>query len=208
MYTLYYKPGACSLAVHIVLEWVNAEYKAVRVNKADQDYLSINPAGAVPALDIGNGVILTQCSAILQFLARQYPEAALDAHPDAQSEAQLARWAAFLTGDLHPAFFPVFMPERYTTDTSEIALKNVKAAGLLLVEKKLRIIDQHLQGRDYFLGSRRTYADAYSVPMVRWAKSLLPGGLARFSNIERHHEQLTKDKTIVQVMKDEGIYDR
>lgn len=208
MYTLYYTPGACSLSVHIVLEWVEATYQAVQVNPADLDYREINPAGAVPALDIGTGVSLTQCSAILKYLAREYPKAALDLHENHEQESDLARWAAFLTGDLHPAFFPVFMPQRYTTDVSEDALKSVKAAGLLLVEKKLAIIEQHLEGRQYFMGNKRTYVDAYSVPMVRWAKKVLPDGLKSFNNVSRHHARLLEDAAVIRAMTDEGILER
>jgi glutathione S-transferase len=205
MYTLYYAPGACSLSVHIVLEWVGADYKAVKVSPADPDYRKINAAGAVPALDIGGTQALTQCSAILKYLARKFPQAELDMHDNLEQEAELTRWSAFLTGDLHPAFFPVFGSQRYTTDTSESALKNVKAAGLLLVEKKLALIDQHLEGKDYFVGNRRTYVDAYSIPMVRWAKNMLPGGLAKFSNVSRHHERLIQDEAVIRVMTDEGL---
>lgn len=208
MYILYYAPGACSLSVHIVLEWVEATYRAVNVNPADPGYLKINPVGAVPALDIGTGVSLTQCSAILKYLARRYPQAELDLHENHEVQADLARWASFLTGDLHPAFFPVFMPQRYTTDVSEDALKSVKAAGLLLVEKKLAILDQQLEGREYFMGSKRTYVDAYSIPMVRWAKNVLPDGLKNFSNVSRHHERLLEDAAVIRAMTDEGIFDR
>lgn len=208
MYTLYYAPGACSLSVHIFLEWVNAPYRALRVNPADASYGAINPAGAVPALDIGTGVPLTQCSAILKYLAQEYPQAGLDLHGDHAQEADLDRWAAFLTGDLHPAFFPVFKPQRYTTDVSEDALGSVKAAGLLLVEKKLAILDRQLEGHEYLVGSKRTYVDAYSIPMVRWAKKVLPGGLKNFSNVARHHERLLDDPAVIRVMTDEGILDR
>lgn len=208
MYTLYYAPGACSLSVHIFLEWVGAAYRGVQVNPADPGYREINPAGAVPALDIGTGVSLTQCSAILKYLAREYPQAGLDLHGSNPQEAELDRWAAFLTGDLHPAFFPVFKPERYTTDVSEGALANVKAAGLALVEKKLAILDQHLEERDYFAGGKRTYVDAYSIPMVRWATKVLPGGLNNFSNVARHHERLLEDAAVIRVMTDEGLLNR
>ncbi|ANH66632.1 glutathione S-transferase family protein [Mitsuaria sp. 7] len=206
MYTLYYSPGACSLSVHIVLEWISADYKAVKVSPSDPDFLRVNPAGAVPALDLGTGSPLTQCSAILKYLAGKYPAVELDARESPEREADLARWAAFLTGDLHPAFFPVFFAQRYTTDTSDEALSKVKAAGLLLVKKKLAILDQHLEGRDFFVGGKRSYVDAYSVPMVRWAKNFLAEGLAEFPNVVRHHEALLKDAAVVKAMTDEGIY--
>jgi glutathione S-transferase len=208
MYTLYYAPGACSLSVHIVLEWVAARYKAVKVDPADPDYLKINPAGAVPAMDIGGDAPLTQCSAILKFLSRRFPQANLDEHENQERDADLARWSAFLTGDLHPAFLPLFMPQRYTTDTSQDALDKVKAAGMLLVNKKLAVIDRHLQGREFFMGRKRTYVDAYSVPMIRWARSALPGGLEAYPDISRHHDHLLQDPGVVRAMTDEGIFGR
>lgn len=208
MYTLYYSPGACSLSVHIVLQWVGATYTAVKANAADPDYLKVNPAGAVPALDIGTDTPLTQCSAILHYLARRHPDSDLDEHLNQERDADLSRWAAFLTGDLHPAFFPVFMPQRYTTDHSEVALANVKAAGTLLVQKKLKVIDQHLQGREFFMGKKRTYVDAYAVPMVRWAKNVLPGGLKDYPDISRQHERMLQDESVVRAMTIEGILGR
>ena len=208
MYTLYYAPGACSLSVHIVLEWVGTEYKAVPVNPSDPDYLKVNPAGAVPALDIGQESALTQCSAILHFLARRFPAANLDEHDNLERDAELSRWSAFFTGDLHPAFYPLFMPGRYTTDTSGEALARVKAAGVLLVQKKLAILDKRLEGREYFMGSKRTYVDAYSVPMVRWATSALPGGLERYPDLSRHHKLMLSDAGVQRAMTEEGLLGR
>ncbi len=208
LYTLYYAPGACSLSVHIVLEWVNADYKAVKVNPSDPDYLRINPAGAVPALDLGTSAALTQCSAILKYLAAKHPEADLDEPEDAERAADLARWAAFLTGDLHPAFFPVFNPQRYTADTCEEAIGRVRAAAMELVKKKLSVIDHQLAGRRYFMGDKLSYVDAYAVPMVRWAKNILPTALGEFPNVARHHNELLSNIGVTKAMTDEGIHGR
>ena len=59
------------------LEWSGAPYGAIRVKLGDPEYKAINPAGAVPALDTGEGWVLTQAGAVLQDLARRYPEARL-----------------------------------------------------------------------------------------------------------------------------------
>ena len=48
---LYYFPGACSLVVHIVLEWVGARYETVELDFESTNsplYLAINPSGNVP----------------------------------------------------------------------------------------------------------------------------------------------------------------
>jgi glutathione S-transferase len=74
--TLYYAPGACSLAVHIVLEEIGAPFETVRLDLARGDqrapeFLSVNERGRVPAL-YEDGWVLTEVSAILRHLARAH----------------------------------------------------------------------------------------------------------------------------------------
>jgi len=97
----------------------------------------------------------------------------------ARDEAELDRWSHFLTGDLHPAFFPLFSPQRYTTSQDAAALEAVKTAAQALIAKKLDLVDAHLAGKDHVLGGRRTFLDAYALPMLRWARAMLPGGLQK-----------------------------
>lgn len=58
------------------------------------------------------------------------------------------------------------------------------------------------------MGSKRTYVDAYSVPMLRWAKNVLPGGLKEYPEVARQHERMLQDESVVRVMTDEGIFGR
>jgi glutathione S-transferase len=169
MLKLYYYPGACSLAPHVVLEWIGEPYEAIRVKLDDPEYKAINPARAVPALDTGEGWILTQAGAVLQYLAPRYPEARLGADGSIREQAELDRWSHFVTGDLHPAFFPLFAPQRYTISQDKAALEDVKAAAQALAAKKLGLLDEHLSGKDHVIGGRRTILDAYVLPMFRWA---------------------------------------
>ena len=80
MLTLYFSPGACSLASHIGLEETGASYEAKPILLAKQQqrteaYLKINPRGKVPALSV-DGKILVENTAILTYLARRFPEKA------------------------------------------------------------------------------------------------------------------------------------
>lgn len=193
MIKLYYAPGACSLAPHLTLEWIGKPYEAIRVQYGSPELLAVNPAGAVPTLDTGEGWLLTQAGAILHYLARRFPEAGLGAAHDPRAEAELDRWSSFFTGDLHPAFFPIFMPFRYTTDKAKEAQDAVRAAGLDLVRKRLKLLDEHLDGREWIVGDRRSVIDAYAFPMLRWAKNKLPEGLADVSNVEGHLGRMSAD---------------
>ena len=206
--TLYYAPGACSLAVHVVLEWIGKPYAAVAVNQHAADYKAINPAGAVPALDMGDGVILTQVDAILHYLARRHPEANLLDDRTLQTAAELDRWASFLTGDLHPAFFPVFSPHRYTISHDLAALEAVRSAGVELVRSKLVLLDHQLAGRSWVTGDKRTILDAYALPMLNWSQAKLPTGLAAFPSIASLHQRLLRDAAVPRVMIGAGLLER
>src|SRR5690606_3180936 len=144
MPTLYYAPGACSLAVHITLEWIGAPYEAVKVGYGSPELLAVNPSGAVPTLREDDGWLLTQAGAVLDYLARKHPEAGLAGGDSLREKAEAHKWSSFLTSDMHAAFWPIFMPFRYTTDASDEAKAKVVEAGKALARKQFAILNAHL----------------------------------------------------------------
>lgn len=194
---LYYHRGACSLAPHIVLEWIGAPYQAEAVEFGSQALLAVNPSGMVPALVEDDGWVLTQAGAILHYLAHQHPEADLAGGSGPRATAELDRWSSFFTGDLHPSFYPVFMPQRYTTDTSGRAA--TQEAGRKLVSKRLTLLDQQLAGKDWILG-KRSVVDAYAFPMLRWAAKLLPQGISEWKNLQALHDRMAADPAVQRVL--------
>lgn len=160
---LYFAPGTCALAPHIALNWVGADYEAVQVELNSAAYKRINPVGAVPALESGSGPIKTQADAILAYIAELYPQAGLGADADAESRFQLAEQMAFLTGDFHPAFWPFFGPQRYTTSEDEADLEKVKKASYALVDRVMTKLDRQLSEHNGHVAlGRRTIADPYA----------------------------------------------
>ena len=200
MPTLYYAVGACSLAPHIVLEWIGAPYQAVKVQYGSDDLLLVNPAGAVPTFREEDGWTLTQCGAILDYLAAKHPEAGLSGGGSLRAWAEAHRWSAFFTSDVHAAFWPIFMPNRYTTDDSAAARQAVVEAGQNLVAKQFAVLERHLNGRDYILDAGRSVVDAYSFPMIRWAMKLLPGGLAEYPNVQALYDRVAADPAVQRVL--------
>lgn len=200
MPTLYYAVGVCSLAPHIALEWVGVPYEAVRVQYGSQELLAVNPAGAVPTLREDDGWLLTQAGAILDYLAQKHPEAKLSGGNDIRAKAEAHRWSAFFTSDVHAAFWPIFMPNRYSTDESENARRAVAEAGRKLVAKQFGMLNRHLDGREYILDGGRPVIDAYSFPMIRWAIKLLPGGLNEYLNVQALHDRINADPAVQKVL--------
>jgi len=197
---LYYAVGACSLAPHIVLEWIGAPYEAIKVQFGSPELLAVNPAGAVPTLQEDDGWLLTQAGAILDYLAQKHPEAGLSGGAGARARAEAHRWSAFLTSDVHAAFWPIFMPQRYTTQSDEAAKAAVVEAGQKLVARQFSILDKHLEGREWILDGGRSVIDAYAFPMIRWASAKLPTGLSKFSNVQALHDRLAADSAVQKVL--------
>src|ERR1700722_15338245 len=107
MLTLYLSPGSSSMAVHIALHEIGADFESRPISFAKREqhspeYLAINPEGKVPTLLI-DGRRLTEVAAILYYLAKRFPAAALLPENDLEAEAQAISWMSFIAATLHPA---------------------------------------------------------------------------------------------------------
>src|SRR5438105_5427006 len=145
MLTLYYAPGACSMAAHIVLEESGEKYQPQPVDlaKGEQrtpEYLKIHPLGRVPALRLDNGEPLAENTAILPYLGKRFglwPN-------DAIAEAKALSVIGFFAASVHPAFAHAARPERYAADPAAHA--GLKEVGLKTFHSYLQQIDGMLAG--------------------------------------------------------------
>lgn len=166
---LYTSPGACSLADHIVLRWVDAaaDIEVVdRVARKQPVFLALNPAGAVPVL-VDDGWVLTQNAAILHYIADLHPQARL-AGDTPRERAEVNRWLAFLNADVHPAFHPLFGSTAFLEDAAVIG--RTKDAARVKLRGLFERLDAQLDGRDWLTGSR-SLADPYLFVVLRWARA-------------------------------------
>jgi glutathione S-transferase len=113
---LFYMPGACSLAPHIVANEAGIPLDLVRVDgktkktEAEQDYLATNPNGYVPTLVLDDGETLTEASVVVQYLADQKPDAGLMPPAGGMARYRVQQWLAFIATEMHKAFSPFFKP--------------------------------------------------------------------------------------------------
>lgn len=169
MLTLYFSPGACSLASHIGLEETGAPYevKPILLAKGEQKteaYLKINPRGKVPALSV-DGKIITENTAILTYLARRFPEKKL-MPTDPVEEARCIATMAWFSNIVHPSYQRYMRPERFAE--GEAAQATVKETGQKSFWANCQEIDSMLQGRDWIMGSQYTLADGYALVFYGW----------------------------------------
>ena len=170
MLTLYYSPGACSMASHIALEESAAQFegKQVALAKGEQktaEYLKINPRGKVPALKLDDGSVLTENTAILAYLGKRFPEKGL-LPKDPAAEARCISMMAWLSNSVHPAFTHTFRPERFSEDQS--ALPSIKESGKKTFWAGLQEIDGIVAGKKWMQGEQFTACDPYALVFYGW----------------------------------------
>ena len=166
MLTLYYTPGACSLAAHIVLEESGEPYEKQSVDMAkgeqrSESYLKLNPHGRVPALRLDDGEALSENTAILPYLGKRFGLWPSEPMADARALSLIGFFAA----SVHPAHAHVGRPERYATDPA--AYPTIKEAGLKSFHGYLKQIDGMLAGREWF-SDQYSVLDAYGLVFYAW----------------------------------------
>jgi glutathione S-transferase len=202
MLTLYYGPGACSMASHIVLEESGEKYEAKRMDlaKGEQrtpDYLKMNPLGRVPLLQLDNGEPLAENTAILPYLGKRF-----NLWPtDPAAEAKALSLIGFFASSVHPAHGHVGRPERYTADTAAHA--GIKEQGLKTFHGHLKQIDEKLAGREW-LGDKYSVLDPYAFVFYTWGvRRELPMG--ELKNYTAFKDRMTKRPAVGRVLEDEKI---
>jgi glutathione S-transferase len=169
MLTLYFSPGACSLASHIGLEETGTPYelKPILLAKGQQrteEYLKINPRGKVPSLSI-DGKILVENTAILTYLARRFPEKRL-MPTDPAEEARCIGTMCWFSSVVHPSYQRAMRPERFAE--GETAQATVKETGRKSFWANCQEIDSMIQGKDWVMGSEYTLVDPYALVFYGW----------------------------------------
>lgn len=199
---LYTSPGACSLADHIALQWTGEPFEAKIVSRTERKqpaFLALNPAGAVPVLQVGDWV-LTQNAAILNYLADKFPDAKLGGDGTPEGRAEVNRWLAFLNADVHPAFHPIFGS---TAALGEDADTRAKEQAQQTLRGYFARSDAQLEGKEWLTGTR-SIADPYLFVVIQWAKKT-GVDLAGLDNLARFDAQMAADQGVQAALKSEGL---
>lgn len=206
---LYYSPGACSLAPHIVLEEIGRPYQTHLVSSMDgstktAEYLEINPKGRVPVLDTGTDVI-TEVPAIMTYLARTYPESKLlDDSPI--NFARALEWMNWLASGVHALpVAQIWRVERFADDPD--AYSSIKRQGMLNLESSYQMIEQKLQELPdlWVIGNSYSIVDAYLLVFYRWGNRLGLDMKPTFPVWTKHALALLEREAVQKVLEHEQI---
>ena len=202
MLTLFYAPGACSMASHIVLEESGEKYEPKRMDlsKGEQrtpEYMKIHPLGRVPALKLDDGSPLSENTAILPYLGKRFglwPS-------DPLKEAKALSIVGFFATTVHPAHGHIGRPERYATDKAAHA--SIQETGKKSFHGYLEQIDGMYAGREW-LAERYSVLDPYALVFYSWGlKRELP--VAQMKNYTALKDRMLKRPAVQRVLADEGV---
>ena len=200
---LYSKPGACSTADHIALQWTGGAFEVEVMDKDTMKapaFLAINPAGAVPAVVDGD-FVLNQNAAIMGYIADSFPQAGLGGDGSPRQRAEATRWLSFVNSDLHPAFTPMFAPGKFIEDPAQY--EAIKAAARLRVRSVLETAERRLQDRQWLAGFR-SFADPYLYMTLRWAGGL-GVDLSGLDALAAFKSRMDADAGVQRALKAEGL---
>jgi len=195
---LYFAPLACSMSARISLYEAGVPVEFVQVDTKQRrtadgrDYASVNPMAQVPALELDDGTVITENTAVLQYIAGSAPHASL-APTDAKGRAQLQLWLGFIATELHKA---IFMP-LFDAKASE----PVKAYAREKIAQRMAVLERHLNGREYLL-DRFSVADAYLATILNWA-SATNVDLAQWPAVAAYQKQIVRRSSIARALGEE-----
>lgn len=197
---LYYSPGACSQAPHILMHELGMSHDAVRVDLRAKtledggDYLAINPKGSVPALEFGSGEVLTENAVILQYLGDRAADDSAFPGLGSFRRYRVLEWVNFITTELHKSFAPLFNAE---------ASDETKAFFRQLLAQRFDFVEGRLGQGPFLLGDTLTIADPYLFVMCRWSDSML--GLDKWPNLAAFFERMLERPAVRNVLRFEGL---
>jgi glutathione S-transferase len=206
MIKLYYSPGACSLAPHIVLEELGIAYDSMLVSLKDgehkkADYLKVNPRARVPALNV-DGKVLTECVAILTYLGGGFADRGLWPK-DTWKQAEAISLMSWLSSTVHVTFAGVIRPERYALDAT--AQENIKQSCRAALERQFAEIDKLLTGKTFAMGGQYSVVDPYLLVFYRWGNRIGIPMKERFPVWTKHALRVHSRPTVKRVFEAEGI---
>lgn len=197
---LFFSPGACSLAPHIVSRELGLNVEAVKVDLpakkyAGGDFLKINPKGQVPTLQTEKGDILTEGAVIMEYLSDQAPGKNLMPSAGSWERYRCQEWLNFVATEMHKGFGVLWnraMPEE------------AKEITRTTLSKKIEFLNEHFKTNDFLMGKTMTVADPYLFTILSWSK-IHKIDLTPFPKVMGFIERMMSRPSVQTAMQEEGL---
>jgi glutathione S-transferase len=198
---LYYSPGACSMAPHIVAREAGYQFDLEKVDipskktAGGEDFWQINPKGYVPALKLDNGQVLTEVGVIIQYLADQKPDSGLVPKAGTMERYHLMEAVNFAATEIHKQIGALFNP-KMTPEMKEVQLG--------VIERRFNALEKALEGKQYVMGEKFSVADAYLFTVLNWT-GMHKIDLGKWPNIKGFMARVAARPKVQETLKAEGL---
>lgn len=199
---LYYAMGTCSLAPHIALHEIEAEFEIEKVDikgdhktESGRDFYTINPKGYVPALEMGDGEVLAEGVAIQLYIASLRPDLNLAVSPDRPDYYRFIAWLAYINTEFHKGGFLFFFTPM-GVDATPYARKRLHF--------NLDYVEKHLAGREFAFNAHFTLVDIYLYTVLSWSKKA-GIDLAAWPAVTDYFKRIGTRPSIQKALKAEGL---
>lgn len=198
---LYYTPGASSLATHIALREAGLAFDMEKVDlrekktESGKDFYQVSAKGAVPALQLDNGQVLTEGAAVLQYVADQAPDKKLAPEPGNMQRYRLMEWLNLIATELHKNYSPFFNPAM---------LEPCKAVFRGNLNRYYDIVESRLSQAVFLLGDTFSVADAYLFTVTRYA-DFAGLDLSKWPSLQAFQERVNSRPAVLEALKSEGL---
>ena len=200
---LWYSPGACSLASHILLKETRVDFETVMldVHKGlSEEFRTINPKLRIPVLSIDRQVI-TESPAILTAISQLSPEKYLMGKTNLEI-VRAYEWLNWLSGTLHgQAFGGLFRAHRFSDDPS--TYESIRAKSRKTVKECFDMIEQDLTSV-HAVGDSFTAVDAFLYVFYRWGASLGMGMREKYPKFTKLVVELVQRQSVQEALNMEG----
>jgi glutathione S-transferase len=197
---LYFSQGSCSLSPNIVAHEAGIPITLERIDMKTKktaggaDFMTINPKGYVPALELDDGQLLTEGPAIVQYLADQKPQSGLVPKAGTLERYRVQEMLGYINSEIHKAYAPLFTPGT-PPETREAQIAHLK--------KRYALLDERLAKQPYLFGDTFSIADAYLFTVTRWAR-LVKLDLSELANLHAFQERVAARPAVQAAMKAES----
>lgn len=206
MLKLYYTASTCSLATHIVLEEVGADYSTVRIDfttaqQTSPEYLKINPKGRVPALVTDEG-ILTETPAMLVYVAQRFPQARLAPMEDPFFFAEIQSFNSYLCSSVHVAHAHRMRGHRWVDADDKAAIAAMQRKVPESVGAGFELIEREMLKGPWVMGDQYTVCDPYLFTLAQWLEK--DGvDLARIPRVVDHRRRMSERPAVKKAVAEE-----
>jgi glutathione S-transferase len=199
---LFYAPSACSLAPHIVISEANLDVELVKVEfgangrtAGGQDYYSITPRGAVPALQFDSGEVMTENQVILQYLSSLAPEADLGPPAGGIERWRFLELLNFIATELHKGFGPLFNPKT-PPEYREVTIQTLG--------KRFDLLEPVVARQPWAAGEAFSIADAYLFTILNWT-NVHKIDITPWPNLKAYMARVAERPGVHKALQEEGL---